>query len=227
MRFYQASFGKQKSAASMVLVFALFLLLGSLLVFYRLNPLACAVASSKANVYLQQLCDRVVLSYLEESNLQYQDLILLEKNEEGNINAVLSNTVAVNRMKSNITSRVSEEIGQLDRWSLSVPLGALTGSSFMSGVGPNIPITVAPNGRVFTELKSEFESAAINQTIHRLVLETKLDIRLLLPAATTSTTVVTQVPIAETIIVGNVPSSYTAIDGVTSDAPDTALNLLD
>lgn len=227
MRFYQASFGKQKSAASMVLVFALFLLLGSLLVFYRLNPLACAIASSKANVYLQQLCDRVVLSYLEESQLQYQDLILLEKNEEGNINAVLSNTVAVNRMKSNITSRVSEEIGQLDRWSLSVPLGALTGSSFMSGVGPNIPITVAPNGRVFAELKSEFESAAINQTIHRLVLETKLDIGLLLPAATTSTTVVTQVPIAETIIVGNVPSSYTAIDGVTSDAPDTALNLLD
>ncbi|MBO4954287.1 MAG: sporulation protein YunB [Clostridia bacterium] len=227
MRFYQASFGKQKSAASMVLVFALFLLLGSLLVFYRLNPLACAVASAKANVYLQQLCDRVVLSYLEESQLQYQDLILLEKNEEGNINAVLSNTVAVNRMKSNITSRVSEEIGQLDRWALSVPLGALTGSSFMSGVGPNIPITVAPNGRVFTELKSEFESAAINQTIHRLVLETKLDIGLLLPAATTSTTVVTQVPIAETIIVGNVPSSYTAIDGVTSDAPDTALNLLD
>lgn len=227
MRFYQASFGKQKSAASMVLVFALFLLLGSLLVFYRLNPLACAVASSKANVYLQQLCDRVVLSYLEESQLQYQDLILLEKNEEGNINAVLSNTVAVNRMKSSITSCISKEIGQLDRWALSVPLGALTGSSFMSGVGPNIPITVAPNGRVFTELKSEFESAAINQTIHRLVLETKLDIRLLLPAATTSTTVVTQVPIAETIIVGNVPSSYTAIDGVTSDAPDTALNLLD
>ena len=151
----------------------------------------------------------------------------MEKNEEGNINAVLSNTVAVNRMKSNITSRVSQEIGQLDRWSLSVPLGALTGSSFMSGVGPSIPITVAPNGRVFAELKSEFESAAINQTIHRLVLETKLDIGLLLPAATTSTTVGTQVPIAETIIVGNVPSSYTAIDGVTSDAPDTALNLLD
>ena len=227
MRFYQASFGKQKSASSMVLVFALFLLLGSLLVFYRLNPLACAVASSRANVYLQQLCDRVVLSYLEESQLQYQDLILLEKNEEGNINAVLSNTVAVNRMKSNITSLVSEEIGQLDRWALSVPLGALTGSSFMSGVGPDIPITVAPNGRVFTELKSEFESKAINQTIHRLVLETKLDIGLLLPVTTTSTTVVTQVPIAETIIVGNVPSSYTAIDGVSSDAPDTALNLLD
>ena len=136
MRFYQASFGKQKSAASMVLVFALFLFLGSLLVFYRLNPLACAVASSKANVYLQQLCDRVVLSYLEESQLQYQDLILLEKNEEGNINAVLSNTVAVNRMKSSITSCISKEIGQLDRWALSVPLGALTGSSFMSGVGP-------------------------------------------------------------------------------------------
>ncbi len=227
MRFYRVPSGKPKGAAPLVLIFTLFLLLGSLLVLYRLNPLACAVASTKANAYLQQLCDRVVLSYLEESDLQYQDLILLEKNEEGNINAVLSNTVAVNRMKSAITSDVSKELGRLDRWALSVPLGTLTGSAFMSGWGPNIPITVAPNGRIFAELKSEFESAAINQTIHRLVLETKLDVGLLLPSATTSTTVVTQVPIAETIIVGNVPSSYTAIDGVTSDAPDTALNLLD
>lgn len=227
MRFYRKPPGRAGGAVPTILLFAVFLLLGSCFVLYRLNPLVSAAAASRANAYMQVLCDEVVLAYLEESGLTYQDLILLEKNEEGNINAVLSNTVAVNRMKSSITKTLADKIGSLDRWTLSVPMGALFNSEFMTGMGPRIPITVAPNGRVFAELKSEFESAAINQTIHRLVLETKLDIGLLMPVATAETTVVTQVPIAETIIVGNVPSSYTAIEGVTSDAPDTALNLLD
>lgn len=227
MRFYRKPPGRNRGTAPYVLVFTAFLLLGSCFVLYRLNPLVSAAVSSHANAYLQTLCDRVVLSYLDESAVTYQDLILLEKNEEGNINAVLANTVVVNRMKSSITKTLAEEIGALDRWALSLPMGALFSGEFMTGLGPRIPVTVAPNGRVFAELKSEFEAAAINQTIHRLVLETKLDVSLLMPVANAETTVVTQVPIAETVIVGNVPSSYTNIEGVTSDAPDTALNLLD
>lgn len=227
MRFYRKPPGKNRGAVFAVLVFALFLLLGSSFVIYRLNPLVSEIAASYANSYLQRLSDEVVLEYLDESNLRYQDLILLEKNDEGDINAVLANTVMVNRMKSGITQKLTEKMVLLDQWTLSMPVGALFSSEFLSGVGPRIPITVAPNGRVFTELKSELESAAINQTLHRLVIETKLDVGLLMPTASTRTTVVTQVPVAETIIVGNVPDSYTSIAGVTSDAPDTALNVLD
>lgn len=227
MRFYRKPPGKNRGAVFAILVFALFLLLGSSFVIYRLNPLVSEIAASYANSYLQHLSDEVVLEYLDESNLRYQDLILLEKNDEGNINAVLANTVMVNRMKSGITQKLTEKLVLLDQWTLSMPVGALFSSEFLSGVGPRIPITVAPNGRVFTELKSELESAAINQTMHRLVIETKMDVGLLMPTASTRTTVVTQIPVAETIIVGNVPDSYTSIAGVTSDAPDTALNVLD
>ena len=227
MRFYRAHSGRPKGAAPTIFIFALFLLLGSSFAVQRLNPLAEAAAATKANVYLQRLCDEVVLSYLDESGVGYRDLILLEKTVDGEINAVMANTVAVNRMKSSITQTLSDRIGALDKWSLAVPFGTMLNAEYLSGWGPRIPITVTPNGRVTAELKSEFSAAAINQTVHRLVLETKLDISLLMPVAKTTTTVKTQVPIAETIIVGKVPQSYTNIEGVTESAPDTALNLMD
>ena len=227
MRFYRTPSGRPRGAAPAILIFGLFLLLGSSFVVQRLNPLAEAAAASRANVYLQRLCDEVVLDYLDESGVGYRDLILLEKNEQGDINAVMANTVAVNRMKSSITQTISDRIGALDKWSLSVPFGAMLNAEYLSGWGPRIPITVTPNGQLSAELKSEFSVAAINQTVHRLVLETRLDISLLMPVAKTRTTVTTQVPIAETIIVGKVPQSYTNIEGVTESAPDTALNLMD
>ena len=57
--------------------------------------------------------------------------------------------------------------------------------------------------------ENEFTSAGINQTNHRIVLHIDVSVAILLPGFTTATKVSTAVTVAETVIVGGVPDTYT------------------
>ena len=78
----------------------------------------------------------------------------------------------------------------------------------LSEVGPKINIKLSTSGNVETNLKSEFKTAGINQTLHQIYLEIKCQIIILTPYDTVSEDIVNYVLIAESIIVGEIPSSY-------------------
>ena len=52
-----------------------------------------------------------------------------------------------------------------------------------------------------------FEEAGINQTRHRIFLEIAASIQIVQPLLSSTITVKTDVPLAETIIIGNVPQA--------------------
>ena len=51
--------------------------------------------------------------------------------------------------------------------------------------------------------------AGINQTKHQIVLHVEVVVSILMPGYTTSTTVESSLAVAETVIVGSVPETYT------------------
>ena len=58
------------------------------------------------------------------------------------------------------------------------------------------------------EFNNSVVTAGINQTKHQINLEVMVDIDILIPWATESARVTTEVLIADTIIVGQVPETY-------------------
>ena len=86
--------------------------------------------------------------------------------------------------------------------------GNFTGNKLISGYGPDIRVKVIPVGTVTTDFKTEFISAGINQTRHRIYLEAKTQVKVVIPLTTSTKEVKAQIPICETIIVGEVPESY-------------------
>ena len=54
---------------------------------------------------------------------------------------------------------------------LKLHFGSFTGLKLMSGKGPGIKIRISTIGNVKTDLKSEFVSKGINQTLHRIYLQ--------------------------------------------------------
>ena len=64
------------------------------------------------------------------------------------------------------------------------------------------------DGTVSVDFKTSFESAGINQTRHRIYLEAKTQVKVVIPLTTSTKEVKAQIPICETIIVGEVPESY-------------------
>ena len=92
--------------------------------------------------------------------------------------------------------------------SLEIPIGNLLGSSLLLGRGPDIPVDITMLSSSRVDFKNELVSAGINQTKHQMKLDVVIDIDVIMPWRTVSTQVVSEILIAETVIVGQVPQTY-------------------
>jgi sporulation protein YunB len=87
----------------------------------------------------------------------------------------------------------------------------------LAGIGPKIRITISSIGNVKTDLKSEFSSKGINQTLHRVYLQVDCEVNILTPFNNISKRITNQILIAENVIVGNIPDTYYNLEGLTQD----------
>ena len=100
-------------------------------------------------------------------------------------------------------------IDEVSPQELSIPVGSLTGSVLLAGRGPCISVRMESVGSSSASFENEFTSAGINQTKHLIVLNIDVVVSILLPGFSTATTISNAVTVAETVIVGSVPDTYT------------------
>ena len=174
----------------------------------RLRPVLEASASSQATNLMTQAIDAAVDNCLQENDMDYGDFVTVSTDAAGKVTALTSNTAANSRFKRQVVEAVARQLGGMDSDALSVPLGTLTGQPLLSGVGPSVRVRVDSVGEVTADYANSFTAAGVNQTLHRVLLEITVTVRILLPGRTLETTTSTPVCIAETVIVGQVPETY-------------------
>ncbi len=172
-----------------------------------LRELSCDMVLSDA-VDLMTLCvNDTINRTLSGRDYGYDYFVTIDRDESGAVTAIKANMARINALSSELLSDIVEaaDKGEL---SLSIPLGNILGSSLLLGKGPDIPvdITLLTSSRV--DFKNEISAAGINQTKHEMKLDVVVDIDVVLPWRTVSTQVVTEILIAETVIVGEVPQTY-------------------
>jgi sporulation protein YunB len=154
------------------------------------------------------------------NNTDYSKIVTVTK-DENNTNIVKTDVVQINKIASDIAIKIEERFKNVSDEKIQMPIGAVTGSKYLSGIGPNIKISVIPTGNVLTELKTEFKAQGINQTVYRIYLELTSNVSILTPYKSIDETIVNQVLLVETVIVGNVPETYYNLEGInTNDAVD-------
>lgn len=163
---------------------------------------------------------RIVTESVNESinngTFCYEDLISFEKDNAGKITVVKSNMPEFNRLQSQILDMVLRRISEVSTKDLSIPIGTLTGSALLAGRGPSITVRMQSIGTSTACLENDFTSAGINQTKHQILLNIDVYVAILLPGFKTATEVSNAFVVAETVIVGNVPDTYTYFDSSTS-----------
>lgn len=147
----------------------------------------------------------------------YDDLLIITKDEKGNIKMVGTNVVTVNEIISDIPVHIQNALEKSENNSFGIRLGSFLGSDLFAGRGPNVNIKMEIAGNLDTELKSEFVAAGINQTLHKIYLEIKCNVTILTPFETMEEQIVNQVLLAEGLIVGEVPNSYYNLEGINKD----------
>lgn len=172
----------------------------------RLKPIAASVAKTQAQTLATVLINQSVTDVLTEMNITDEQLDTITRTADGAVTSISGNTVLTNKLKSAITLRVQESIVNVRGYRVEVPLGTIIGGELINGRGTGIPIYVSLSGTVESDFISEFESGGVNQTIHKLSVEVKAKITIIMPLSTAETEVKTTVPVSENIIVGSVPS---------------------
>lgn len=180
---------------------------------------------------VSNMVGRVVMEAVSDAvnsgEIQYNDLISLEKDADGGIAALQSNMAEFNRLQSAITKDILDRLGQVSEMDLTIPLGTLTGSALLVGRGPSLSVRMQSLGSCSAHFENQFDQAGINQTTHRIILCVEVNMSILLPGFQTSTQVNASFSVAETVIVGDVPESYTYFDSgnpIEEDALEYTMN---
>ena len=150
---------------------------------------------------------------IRTGNIRYDRIVYFEKDLEGRITALKTNMAEVNRLKTEILNLINDEILALDTTDIAIPIGSLLLPEFLSGRGPGIPIQVLSIRNSDGAFRSYFTEAGINQTLQQLTMDVSVDVSVLVLGKTESFTVSSQVVVAETIIVGQVPNTLLQTGG--------------
>ena len=150
---------------------------------------------------------------IETGNILYERIVYFEKDLDGRITALKTNMSEVNRLKTDILSIINDEILALDTSDIGIPLGSLFFPEFLSGRGPTIPVHILSIRNSDATFQSNFTEAGINQTLQQLTMDISVDVAILVLGGTEIFTVSSQVVVAETIIVGQVPETYLQTGG--------------
>ena len=146
-------------------------------------------------------------------DIQYDRIVYFEKDLNGRITALKTNMIEVNRLKTAILNLINDEILALDTSDLGIPIGSLIFPELISGRGPEIPVEILSIRNSDASFSSEFSEAGINQTLQQLNMHVSVDVAVLVLGKTNYFTVESQVVVAETIIVGQVPDTYLQTGG--------------
>jgi len=172
---------------------------------------------SIAEVKAVQLATEAVQKTLQEEisnqNLQYQDFISIHKDNQGRVAMMQANTVKVNRVAASTTLALQKTLEELRWQTFSIPLGQVLGIPMLATYGPKLSYHVMPVGTVRVNIVDKFESAGINQTRHTIYLSFDTSVRIVVPSKSGDAVVATQVPLAESIIVGIVPNTFVNVPG--------------
>jgi len=206
--------GKRKRAVRILIFIGLVTAVAGLLLLYgekRLAPIVRTLALSQVRANGVDISNEAVLDITEEMGIDYDEIVMLEKDSSGRISALKTDTVKVNIIKSRIASRIQRCITSGKIPPVTVPIGSILSGELLSGKGPGLRVDILPAGSVNVGMENVFCDAGINQTRHQIMLHVQLYLTVILPTERVTAEVVTSVCIAETVIVGEVPDAFTQV----------------
>ena len=179
----------------------------------RLWPVVRSLARTQVTNTASDLINDAILEQIMEGQIQYDRIVYFEKDLNGRITALKTNMAEVNRLKTETLNIINDEIMAEDTDHLGVALGSLILPEFFSGKGPSIPVRILAIRNSDANFQSEFTEAGINQTLLKLRMDVIVVVTILVLGQTETFTVSSQMVVAETIIVGDVPATYLQTGG--------------
>lgn len=195
-----------KRGFSFILICAIFVGL-----YFYYNRAICGqiinICKDYAYSYSTDSVNKAVLTSLT-NKVNYDELINIEKNEQGDIVLISTNSYKVNLINREVAKSTQDYLENKIQSGTPVPLFAFTGISLLAGYGNPVKVKTLSVSSVTCQFKSEFNSVGINQTLHSIYVLVDSLVLIEMPFKSQEVRCQTSVMICESILVGKVPDTY-------------------
>ena len=171
-----------------------------------MTPTILDIAQVQVKAQTTQAVNEAVLSVLQ--GVDYADFVTVEKNSQNEVVLITANSNSVNQLARTASIVTQGKINTLFQQAISIPLGTLSGIPLLSQLGPDVNIVIDPVGTVQCSFVSHFETAGINQSLHRIYLNVSSTVDVIIPSSHQVVQIETPILVCETVIVGKVPDTF-------------------
>lgn len=197
------------------------------LYFCTMRPMILRVAQTRMEYISNKVINKAVSNVLKNNNIKYSDIVIMQKDTEEHVSSISIDFVKMNRIKSDLVLEILEQLNDTHYTDIAIPLGNFLELEFLMGMGPKIPFRIIPHGTVYVDYRDEFKSMGINQTCHEVYLDINTKVSGVMPGFKTSSDIETSIIAAHTVIVGDVPETYTGVNEIEGTIEDYVLDIIE
>lgn len=172
---------------------------------FKFRPVVKNISLSKAKNIASSAIDEAVLEDMRTKFEKYENITHFNTSQNGEILSISMDMCKTNELKTGINILIQEKLAKCKEKIFYTPLGTLIGSELLNGQGPKIPMKISSSGNVTSEFRSDFSSAGINQTLHKIYLSIHVHISVTIPGSSCTSEVTDDILVSETVIVGHIP----------------------
>ena len=204
---------KLRRRIALLILAAVLLLLsgGVLLVEQNLTRVVLSLAQAQARAMAVRILNEAAAELLSTGEVTYDSLMQVTTDDRSQVRLIQANTPEMNRLAAQVSLLSQEKLHTTRDQAVHIPLGSALGLTLFAGAGPKINVRILPVGSVHAEFHTDFQTAGINQTRHRISLTLTAQVQLVIPTGAQTVEASTQVAMAESIIVGEVPETFTDV----------------
>lgn len=192
-----------------IAISSIILLFAVVVVYIRfvVTPVVKTVTEEKVRALTVSTVNAAVTSVLEDEP-SFVDMVEYGHDANGDLNSIKINATRVNAVMQRSVQKTQNGLSDMISSGVNIPVGSVSGITFLSGKGPNLNVAVIPVGSVDARLRSEFSEIGINQTIHKIYLSLDSTIKIIIPGADNTIKSSSEVLLVESVIIGKVPDTY-------------------
>lgn len=179
----------------------------------RIHSIVLSYAEANAQRIAEQQAHATVAAVLAQYATECSSLIRVTYNDSQMLSSVIADAAVVNIIKTAVASDLTQRLGSMSSLSADIPLGTLTGPDWLSGIGPIIRFPISVGATVLTTVSSSLEAVGMNQSAYKVLLNVHIVMGVIVPNGRTSVAVDTTFPMAEAVLLGEVPDTLTEVYG--------------
>lgn len=222
--------GKIKMLFKNVYVFVfIFLIISCILFLMLLDKKAMPVIMNYANVQTKRMGIEILRSVgTKDVNnlLNGKELFVITKNNSGEIESIDFNTSIINETLIVVAKNVRKRLKEVEKGEklpeemysdmldknlkngiiYEIPAGVVFGNSFLSNIGPKIPVKIKYSGNVGLDIKTKVKEYGVNSALIEIYIYVEVTQRTILPFQSEDVKLTSEIPVIMKVVKGGVPN---------------------